>query len=207
MQILVFGASIVYGKWDSRGGWVQRLRTYIEEKEGRDGNIDVYNLGIDGGTSEKVLERLERETQPRVCDKNAIIIISIGGNDSEINKKSRENRVSIEKYKENMEKIANEANRFSSKVIFIGMTPVDESKMDPIPWRKELSYINEEIKKYNSIMKDVAIRNNIECIDFDAELDKVNWGNLLADGVHPNDKGHELLFNLLKEKLETKNIL
>ena len=49
MNILVFGDSIAYGKWDEQGGWVQRLRKYIDKKYNL---IDepkswlVYNLGI-----------------------------------------------------------------------------------------------------------------------------------------------------------------
>lgn len=29
-KILVFGDSIAYGKWDSDGGWVARLRKYVD---------------------------------------------------------------------------------------------------------------------------------------------------------------------------------
>jgi len=32
-NILIFGASITYGVWDlEKGGWVQRLRDYLEKK-------------------------------------------------------------------------------------------------------------------------------------------------------------------------------
>ncbi|MBU4142033.1 MAG: hypothetical protein V1732_05890 [Patescibacteria group bacterium] len=31
-QILIFGDSIAYGKWDKRGGWVTRLSNFIDEK-------------------------------------------------------------------------------------------------------------------------------------------------------------------------------
>ncbi len=49
-KFLVFGDSIAYGKWDSKGGWVARLRDYIDEKYNlnKTGNVQVYNLGIPG---------------------------------------------------------------------------------------------------------------------------------------------------------------
>ena len=30
-KILIFGDSICYGKWDKEGGWVTRLRKYIDQ--------------------------------------------------------------------------------------------------------------------------------------------------------------------------------
>ncbi len=32
-RILVFGPSTTYGAWDIEGGWVQRLRRYLDEKQ------------------------------------------------------------------------------------------------------------------------------------------------------------------------------
>ena len=47
-QILVFGTSTTYGCWDIEGGWVQRLRKYLDEKQLDDPELYyiVYNLGI-----------------------------------------------------------------------------------------------------------------------------------------------------------------
>ena len=37
--LLVFGDSITYGAWDLEGGWVQRLRSFIDKKNLTDPNF------------------------------------------------------------------------------------------------------------------------------------------------------------------------
>lgn len=46
-KIIVFGDSIAYGKWDHEGGWVCRLRKYVDNMYniGKNGNLQVYNMG------------------------------------------------------------------------------------------------------------------------------------------------------------------
>lgn len=87
-QILVFGDSIAYGSWDKAGGWVQRLRTFIEEKYPEEHL--VYNLGVSADTTDSLLERLEIEIKKRGSERNqrrgiaTILIFQIGTNDSAI---------------------------------------------------------------------------------------------------------------------------
>ena len=53
VQILIFGDSIAWGAWDKEGGWVQRLRKLIDEKNLSDPEFYclVYNLGVSGNKS------------------------------------------------------------------------------------------------------------------------------------------------------------
>src|SRR3989344_3552583 len=93
--ILVFGDSITYGAWDTNGGWVQRLRTYLDKKQLADPKLyyELYNLGVSGDTSTDLLERFEAETKQRIKRMSAkeeiIIIVAIGTNDSIINNKTK----------------------------------------------------------------------------------------------------------------------
>ncbi len=66
--ILVFGDSISYGAWDIEGGWVSRLRKFLDKKNLSEENFDckVYNLGISGDNSSGVLNRFEFETRQRI---------------------------------------------------------------------------------------------------------------------------------------------
>ena len=81
MKILVFGDSIAYGAWDREGGWVQRLRRFLDEKNS---DVLVYNLSIDSDTTEDLLERFEFETKQRIRGDEIILIFAIGVNDSQI---------------------------------------------------------------------------------------------------------------------------
>ena len=77
-QILVFGDSIDLGMWDVEGGWVQRLRRFLDKKTLADSNFyyEVYNLGISGDTAEDLLESFEFETKKRLSNGEEAIFIS-----------------------------------------------------------------------------------------------------------------------------------
>ncbi|MCD6367797.1 MAG: hypothetical protein J7L45_01800 [Candidatus Aenigmarchaeota archaeon] len=75
-DILIFGDSIVFGKWDELGGWAHRLKMFLEKKhlekfrrsEETVNNTyfnRVYLLGIDGNKTSELLERFELETTYR----------------------------------------------------------------------------------------------------------------------------------------------
>ena len=84
-EILVFGDSICYGAWDLEGGWVQRLRKYLDMKNvvNLSNFTLVYNLGVSGNSTEDLLKRFEFETNAYLEEKKAkMILFSTGVNDS-----------------------------------------------------------------------------------------------------------------------------
>lgn len=202
-HILIFGDSIIYGAWDKEGGWVERLKKFSHQKtlaEKRN-NLLLYNLGVSGDTTEDLLERFKPETKRRLDEEEEnIIIFSIGVNDSQINKKNRL-LVPPEKFKENIQKLINLSKEVAQKIIFVGFTPVDESKVDPMPWKPTHSYKNECIKEYDNFVKEVCDKNKILFIEIFKEFMKENYKNLLEDGVHPNTEGHQKIFEIVKDFL------
>lgn len=209
--IWVFGDSIEYGAYDTLGGWVQRLRTYLDTrgfKERGKYYCEVYNLGIPKGeTTNDLKKRILTDAEARKWDAERVSIISIGINDSALLNNIEGNWVNIEDYQENLNEIIEKAKIFSNKVIFVGITLVDEEMTNPLPWDKRISYKNFVIRKYNKAMRDVADRNKLVFIDLISELEKVNWKNMLRDGVHPNDDGHQLMFEIIKNRLEEEGII
>lgn len=196
---LIFGASITYGAWDKEGGWVQRLRKCLE----KDQEILIYNLGVSGDNTEDLLERFESETKSRLREDTSIeIIFDIGINDSQFIHSKGRNSIPEDKFKNNIHKLIELARKYSSKIIFIGLTPVDEAKTCPIEWNKNKSYKNEYIKKYNNLIKLICKENNIPFIDIFSEWVKLNYKKLLEDGLHPNTEGHKLIYERIKEFLE-----
>ena len=89
-NICVFGDSVTWGAWDNKGGWVSRLRAFIES-----GNRDyfVYNLGVSGDTTKELLGRFDIEAKARSPN---IIIFQIGDNDSIFVKSGDKNLVELE---------------------------------------------------------------------------------------------------------------
>ncbi len=206
VNILVFGASITWGAWDIEGGWVQRLRKFLDKKntEGKS-DLMVYNLGVSGDTSKWILERFENEIKGRLGEDKTIIIISAGINDSVWVNKTKKLRVKTEDFEKNINKLIEIARKYSSKILFVGLTPCDEKKVDPIPWAPGWSYKNELIKKFDYKTKEVCKQQKIEFIDV---YDKLRDSKeVLQDGVHPNSKGHEIIFENVKEFLIKNKIV
>jgi len=211
-RILIFGDSIIYGAWDTmRGGWADRLRTFCMEKELKNPEFDysVYNLGISGDTSEDVLKRLENEINCRVWENEEIIIIfAIGINDSCFVKSKNIFLSTENSFKKNIQKLIKLSKKYSSKIIFVGLTPVEESKTNPISWSTTgKSYKNKYIKNYDNIMKLVCQENDIYFIDMLKELSKIDYKKLLEDGGHPNSKGHQKMFEVVRDFLVERGIM
>jgi len=210
-QFLVFGDSIAYGSWDKAGGWVQRLRAFIEEKYPEEHL--VYNLGVSADTTNSLLERLEFETQKRGSERNqrrgsaTILIFQIGANDSVFLSTKKGFWVSQEKFRYNIEEIIKISKKFSKSIFFVGLTPVDEDKTQPVVWDKRVTYENSSIKKYNEILKEVCSAKNVHFIEIFDKFFKSNYKKLLQDGVHPNSEGHEKIFRIVKDFLVEKKII
>ncbi len=208
-NVLIFGASITWGAWDREGGWVQRLRKFVDEKNISDPNYDykVYNLGISGDTTEDVLRRFENEAKERESAEETIIMFSIGVNDSQFVHDKKDMRVRLEKFEENIKKLIKLSKKYSSKIIFVGFSPIDQSKVDPIPWAKEKkSYRKNLVEMFDNKVKEICKEKNIYFIEV---YDKVKKGyeRLLIDGVHPNSGGHEKIFQIVKEFLVKNKII
>lgn len=206
-NILVFGDSITWGKCDKLGGWVQRLESFAEEKKSADSgyDCDIYNLGVSGDTVEDLLERVEMEISARVSENKTIVIFAIGINDSQISKSGQ--IFSLDQFRRNLEDLVTKSKEEASEIIFLGLTPVDDNKVDPIPWAPERSYRNEIVKQFNQEIKNFCQENSLGFIEIYDVLSKKNYKGLLEDGVHPNTEGHEEIFNLVKNSLVMKNLI
>jgi len=202
-QILVFGDSIAQGYWDKDGGWVARLRKFIDAKSIGKGEYDclVFNLGVSGDTTEDLLQRFEFETRQRTRFKEeTTFIFAIGGNDALLTKENAL-LVAPKKIENNIQEIIDLAEKFSKKIVFVGLTPVDERKTNPLPWAPQFSVKNENIKKYDEIIKKVCKKNKILFIELFGNWSKINYNGLLEDGQHPNSRGHEKIFETVKDFL------
>lgn len=209
-QILIFGDSITYGACDIEGGWVQRLRKFLDRKTLSDPSIyfSIYNLGVCGDTTDDLLERFEFETEQRLYEgEETTIIFDIGMNDSQFVNSHNNLRIAPEKFKKNVQNLINLTKKFSSKIIFIGLTPVDETKTTPVSWDNDHSYKNEYIGKYNDVIESICKKNNIYFVEIIKELSRFDYKNLLEDGVHPNSAGHQKIFEIVKEFLIKNKII
>ncbi len=197
-RVVVFGDSITWGANDkSRGGWFNRLR---EDLENSSDYYSIYNCGISGDNTNDVLFRFEVESKARHrenSDEN-IVVFAIGINDTQNIDTKGNYIVPPKQFENNLNKLIELSKKYYDKVIFIGLTNVDEIKTTPIPWSPTKSYYSNDTKLYDNIIKKVAKENNSQYIDM---FDVVSFDEM-EDGLHPNSDGHQKMFLKIKEVFE-----
>jgi len=207
-RICVFGTSITQGARDLEcGGWVTRLWRFVEigiEKDDIKDDITIYNLGVSGDTSEEIITRFASEFKHRAREyAENIIIFDMGINDSVFRKSLNQNFVPMDKYKENLEKMYNGAKVLADKVIFAGLTYINEKIITPAPWATDFYYYFNNAKEYNEAVQEFCQKIKVDFIDIFNTVDD----NDLKDGLHPNAQGHEKIFTRVKEFLIDNKII
>jgi lysophospholipase L1-like esterase len=205
MRVLVFGASVTQGFWDTEGGWVQRLRKYYDEKQVKDWSQEiptVFNLGVSGDSTTEILKRLENETTARQSDRGLAFIFSVGINDS-FETGDGEINLTPEQYAANYEKIITIASKYSDKIMLLGLQYCDEARTKPVAWAN-IHYRNERIKTFDSIAESLANKLGVSYLSiFDIFKEKFENGqNIYQDGLHPNNEGHQLIFETVRPALD-----
>lgn len=210
-HILVFGASTTYGAWDLEGGWVQRLRKFLDEKV-ISSNYQkfylVYNLGVSGAKSEDILKRFEVETEARKGrhGEEVIILFHLGINDCIYSESLGGLEVSPEQFRDNYNKLIMLAKKYSQKIVVIGSMPVDK-RVNPMPWSPGRGYKNEYVEQYNKIMKEVADKNKVPYIEIYKHFIGKDYSSLLSDGVHMTADGHKQFFEIVRDYLIENSII
>ena len=205
-RILCFGDSITYGTWDSSHiGWSGRLREQVE----KDGDRNrLFNLGISGETTTQLLKRIKNECEARVDTRKPykyIITIATGTNDAKgrpnpLTEEELKNKIKI--YKKELKKCIKIAQQFTTEVYVIGLTPVDETKTSPGQFTSGPAYFsNKAGNEFNQAAKSVAMNMNTKFIDVREAFEKQNFIKLLADGLHPNSKGYDLMYEVIRKEL------
>lgn len=210
-NIVVFGHSVTAGFWDTEGGWVQRLRSFLDSRALKEQDESlvyyVYNLGVGGDTSKDILERFEQEIERRFqSEEENIIVFQMGENDIQYIEKDGKLKVDRERFKENIEKLIEKAESYG-KVIFVGDFPSDPS-LEKVPHsRIDKSISDKRRQDYEKIKKDICNERMIPYIDLFPIRREYNSERLTVDGVHPTDKGHKLIYERVRAGMEDKGLI
>ncbi|NMC36266.1 hypothetical protein GYA49_04445 [Candidatus Beckwithbacteria bacterium] len=209
-NIIVFGDSIAHGYWDLHGGWVARLRKDLDKQNTKancDEQYSLYNLSIPGDNSSNILDRFNHEIKRRVWGDKLTLIFAFGINDSVYIRKQKKHRVGQRQFKENLQKIIKLARKYTLKIYFVGLTPVNQKLVDPMLWSPNESYIEKDVEKYEQTLKEFCQENELQFIELMKAFKKQDYEKLLFDGVHPNSKGHELIYEIIYKHLAKQSIL
>jgi len=64
--------------------------------------------------------------------------------------------------------------------------------------------LNDKIKIYNEIINEECQKRSIIFLNITEEWSELNYLNLLSDdGIHPNEKGHQKIFEKVKHLINT----
>ena len=204
--ILVFGDSLSFGRGEAPNvGWSGRLKNYFEPQGFHN---CLFNLGIPGDETASLLKRFESEIKSRVNRAHQgdkfIVMIAIGLNDSKSLESPNTLRTKPEIFVKNVTKLIQIAKKYTPFVVIVGLTPVDEEFTTPF----EGTYLtNHRIREYDEILKKSAKTNNVHYVNLFDALSKLNYTKLLADGVHPTEKGYEEMYKIIKDFLIKKKLI
>lgn len=208
-KILVFGAGTAHGMWDTQGGWSERLRKelYSQTINSSGANyVELYNLGVRGDSVEQVRERLDSELSARDAhgDADLTVIFQVGANDAQFIYEEDDVKTSPEEFREHVDELAEHAGEEADHVYFMGLLPVDEEEVDPIPGDLEgRSFSTNRMKEYSGIVREAAEEKDCGFIP----LMKNFEDEMLIDGLHPNSDGHEHIFKKVKRRLREDSVL
>lgn len=211
LNLLVFGDSITWGACDLEcGGWVQRLRLEFDRVQMSKSDLwlPVYNLGISGDTSAGVAQRIRNELAVRHDPaEGSIVVLAIGINDSIVVRDPHEPQVTLAQYEENLERIAAEVKRVTDHLLLVGLTPVQQEKLDPLPWNPSKAYRLDRAHEFAQALDQFAAKNKIAIVHIWDDWRQRDLNVLLSDGLHPNAAGHEDIYQRVSRRLKDAGIL
>ena len=151
----------------------------------------VYNRGISGDTSDKLLERLDDNALNITPQTLAVLV---GTNDL-----SR--KISLDTIRDNIGKFVEKSKQAGvENIIICSLLPVNKSVNGKMVGIRN----NKDIRQLNSMLKDMCQQKQVVYVDLYTLLEDED-GNFdkqyTYDGLHPNAKGYVVITQALKEVL------
>lgn len=152
-------------------------------------NWIVVNAGVPGDNTFDALNRIEEDV---ISYKPDFVTVFLGTNDA-----VSFSQVSLQAYKENLEKIVNQVS--SDKVLLISPAPVDEERQH--------NRTNEVLGQYADVVEEVAKETGSYFLNLYAEMiQERNYKTFVEnderDGLHFGPEGYEYVAKLIGEKLK-----
>lgn len=157
-------------------------------------NLEIYNNGISGDTTELLYKTLNKRALKYRPNK---LFISIGSNDLGFEKKG------VKEIYQNIISIVLEVKKRSknTEIYLISVVPVNPANMDCINREYVDSRDNFEINLLNNYLKNYAYKNRLKFVDITKHL-KNDFYQLnldyTSDGFHLNEIGYKVVSEQIK---------
>lgn len=211
-QIICLGASSLYGVGGTQGGWPDYLKRALHREQfspGGAGEVnEVFNLGKAGITLEFVRDNLAKIVELYGRPEMPLILAFTGGANNARARQAPDNFVSTpDEFRLLITTLLSVAKQFTDKVLITEATPVNEAILNPKknPWNNTVDYFyNDRIEQFSGIISEAAAAEHVLSVPLFAVAQKANWADsyLYTDGLHPNDAGHEFIYNQVRPKME-----
>lgn len=193
-HIVCVGDSITKADYACKG-YVALLQEYFNALYPQ-ANIKVENLGVDGATSDDLIQHFESDVLKRHPD---LITICVGVNDVCRHTKRQGNETdqeAIAKYEKNMSSMIDLAQNAKIPLLVLSPTPTGEDLE---------SRQNKLLAQFIRILKSIALERGVQFVDLNEPFTEVirayqdagdGSDNVVTmDGIHPNRLGHRLMVN------------
>lgn len=208
----IWGDSIAKGVvFDEARGRYAVCRDNCVTRLSRDAGVEVENFSVMGNTTEQGLRRMESQT----LKPGSFAAIEFGGNDCDLDwaaacehpEVEQHGRVPLEKFGENLRAMVRRAREGGMIPLLVTPPPLVAQRYFDWVSRKldgarilrylgDVEHIYRWQERYALMIRRVAARENAMLLDVrDWFLSQARFTDLMCvDGIHPNARGHELLF-------------
>ena len=207
VKVVALGSSTTAPRGSVKHVYCDRLDIMLRD---RGLPVEIVNSGVGGSTTEHSLERFKSD----VLDYDPeLVIIMLGANDAAIdvwkNPPASAPRVAKQRYAENLSHFVKTLKARNVKVILMAPPPFRWTAKLKQLYGKPPYDVNDpwgfsaKLAEYCDVVRAVAAEEGVPLVDaFKAfqEYDRVDGqsvDDLLLDGMHPNDKGHAVIAELL----------
>lgn len=199
---LFFGDSLTYGEYDGMsGGYVDILKRYYHDKYNKGfKEVNVFNLGIGGETTEGLIKRIQIEIRARKSLFSTAVFIAYGANDLAI--KDGIPMVPFKVFKRNIDTAISISKEVTDNVFLISILPISEATDNEATPNGKLR-TNKVIEQYNEELLKISKDHNLSYIDTYSCFHEEKEILLSKDGIHPNNIGYMKIAECIKPILET----
>ncbi|MEQ9407966.1 MAG: exo-alpha-sialidase [Fuerstiella sp.] len=173
--------------------------------------LGVVNAGIGGNSTRDARRRFQKDV---LAHKPRLIVMQFGINDSAVDvwksPPATTSRVPLAEFTQNLTTMIREARKNGSKVILMTTNPLRwtprlKELYGKPPYQPEADdgLDTPTLSGYNNAVRQLSEELSVPLVDVHtawhtyAAKKKMSVDELLLDGMHPNDKGHQLVTELL----------
>lgn len=203
LTIVAFGNSVTATRKTVKQVFAQRLPASLSKEAI---SAKIINSGVPGSHSGRLadndvikvkhaLERLKTDVLDHHPD---LVLVDFGINDAAIDVRKGEARIPLPDFKRNMEYMVKEMQQNGIKVVL--MTPNARGGNRKISLNKDLANYADVILALSKKYKTGFVDNFKMFMEFPAKSGE-SLDSLLLDGIHPNDRGHEMMAELITQEI------